>query len=532
MKVKQPITVIDLFAGPGGLSEGFSCFKNSENKHVFRIGLSIEKDFFAHKTLLLRSFFRQFQNNGQNVPEDYYHYLRGSINRRELFEKYPVEVSQAETETLLATLGDKYSEKIISDRIKNISALSNYNKRHWVLIGGPPCQAYSLAGRSRNKGNGNYKPEGDDHHYLYREYLKFISDHWPSVFVMENVKGLLSAKVKGECIFNKILHDLINPAKALKKLNSKDNYKYNIYSFTKSTQYGDINCKLNDFIVKSENYGIPQARHRVFLLGIREDLGYIVPPVLTQNIDQKTVFEAIYDLPKIRSGLSKEKDSAFKWQANIQGYLQKTRWLNSAKQDERGGHDVYKKLIAVLNNMTSPNNDKGGEYLRGIISVGFDDEWFLDKRIKGVCNYSSRGHIVKDLIRYLYASCFADIHGYSPTIKQFPKDIFPKHKNVIEALKGNNFADRFRVQVYNKPATTITSHISKDGHYYIHPDPFQCRSLTVREAARIQTFPDNYFFEGARTQQYKQVGNAVPPLLAKQIAGIVFNILAQSGLKN
>ena len=165
MKVKQPITVIDLFAGPGGLGEGFSSFKNSENKHVFKIGLSIEKDFLAHKTLLLRSFFRQFQNNSQNVPEDYYDYLRGSINRRELFEKYPVEVSQAENETLLATLGDKSSGKIISDRIKNISVLSNYNKKHWVLIGGPPCQAYSLAGRSRNKGNGNYKPEEDDRHY-------------------------------------------------------------------------------------------------------------------------------------------------------------------------------------------------------------------------------------------------------------------------------------------------------------------------------------------------------------------------------
>jgi DNA (cytosine-5)-methyltransferase 1 len=130
-----------------------------------------------------------------------------------------------------------------------------------------------------------------------------------------------------------------------------------------------------------------------------------------------------------------------------------------------------------------------------------------------------------DLQRYFFAACYAKVYKKSPKLGSFPKELLPAHQNVH--LNGDKviFDDRFRVQCAHEPSTTIVSHISKDGHYYIHPDPSQCRSLTVREAARLQTFPDDYFFTGPRTAQFHQVGNAVPPYLAYQIGQAIKNLI-------
>lgn len=165
-------------------------------------------------------------------------------------------------------------------------------------------------------------------------------------------------------------------------------------------------------------------------------------------------------------------------------------------------------------------------YVKGRPCVQHEGDWYEDERIGGFCNHGTRSHMRGDLHRYLFAAAYAACRGESPQLDCFPRKLLPAHRNVNDALETGKFADRFRVQVASKCSTTITSHISKDGHYYIHYDPQQCRSLTVREAARLQTFPDNYFFEGGRTSQYVQVGNAVPPLLARQIARSVAALLS------
>ena len=188
--------------------------------------------------------------------------------------------------------------------------------------------------------------------------------------------------------------------------------------------------------------------------------------------------------------------------------------------------DAMREALKSAARRVGAGLERGGEFVAGNISPDCHAAWFHDTRLGGVCNHAKRDHMRSDLQRYFFAAVFAREKGRSPLLEDFPPALLPAHKNVAAALKGRKFNDRFRVQLRDRPSTTVMSHISKDGHYFIHYEPAQCRSLTVREAARLQTFPDNYFFEGPRTEQYKQVGNAVPPLLARQIAEIVADLLA------
>lgn len=511
MSKLNKIPIIDLFAGPGGLGEGFMSLKNDEGQSVFDIKLSIEKDINAHKTLCFRSFYRQFVKNNKRVPEDYYIALRESdLSKREILieemlDRYD-EGAVARKEARLIELGsEKWTAKIVDGLIKE----QLNGAKDWVLIGGPPCQAYSNVGRSRVGGINK-----EDHRvYLYQEYLRIIKKHKPAVFVMENVKGLLSAKVDDEKVFDWMKRDL------------KVGKNYTIHSLVRPVE------KDTDFLIKSEKYGVPQMRHRVILLGISKDYNHL-DDYLEEN-KEVTLKSVIGNLPVVRSGLNRKFIVNHSFETYNNGKPKRlyenlvdssTSWL---KEMSKNIDQIKDWGELELNGLSDGPKEielgTGGEYLKASNLIPRNHvlkSWFIDKRLKGVMNHESRSHLTQDLMRYLFAGLYVEKYNRFPRLKDYArhsKDLLPDHANV----DSGKFTDRFRVQIPDKPATTVTSHISKDGHYFIHYDPSQCRSLTVREAARIQTFPDNYLFRGSRTAQYHQVGNAVPPYLAYQIAEIV-----------
>lgn len=515
------VPVVDLFAGPGGLGEGFSALDGGNR---FRIALSIEMDPTARATLMLRSFYRKFGKG--KAPTEYYSHVHGEIGRQELAARHPSEWEQADDEAWCAELGAAPA-RVVRDRVTR--ALGAYAAGgEFVLVGGPPCQAYSLVGRSRMRPvRGADDFDADHRHLLYREYLRILADHAPMAFVLENVKGLLSSRHRGEQIFNRIFKDLQRPGVALgdSRRNTRA-VEYELFSLGHPAQprlvAGDLDPA--DFVLRSEELGLPQARHRVIVLGVRRDLAERARSALCSlapGARVATVEEAIGDLPPLRSGLSRTPDSDGEW----------LRQVRSAARQLRGDRGLPRairaELASVQGDLVAPLAGRGSDYLPGRTPrPRYRPDWFADPRVHGVLNHETRGHIPLDLARYLFATVFARTSGRSPQLRDFPTELLPAHRNVDRALDGNLFSDRFRVQVADRPSTTITSHISKDGHYFIHYDPMQCRSLTVREAARLQTFPDNYFFEGPRTKQYIQVGNAVPPLLAIQIARVVSDVVA------
>jgi DNA (cytosine-5)-methyltransferase 1 len=510
--VHKAIPVIDLFAGPGGLCEGFSSVLDQDGNECFDVKVSVEKDPIAHLTLHLRALFRKLPKDKK--PEIYYQYIRGEISREEFLANPQIKAASdaASKEARCAELGVT-SPQIVDSWIQE--ALGD--QKNWVLIGGPPCQAYSLAGRSRMKNVDPKAFEKDKRHFLYTEYLRIIQQFAPSVFIMENVKGMLNSTHKGNSIFDRILSDLREPKKGL---------SYQIRSLVVSGS----SLQPSDYVIKSENFGIPQCRHRVILFGVRSDVAESTDELTTKpdvfllnrSSEKINVGMALAGMPPIRSRISKEEDSHKRW-INV---LEKTTTSFSTLPSS-----IRARLLPVVSEAiekAKQHESVGSKFLPADACQKSNmpkelREWLLDKRIGGAIQHESRSHMFSDLQRYMFAASYANSEGYSPTLQNFPKKLLPDHLNVDR--ESIPFSDRFRVQLKDEPARTVVAHIQKDGHYYIHHDPAQCRSLTVREAARLQTFPDNYYFEGNRTQQYGQVGNAVPPLLAHKIAKVIYKFV-------
>lgn len=411
---------LDLFAGAGGLSEGFIQAGYTPVAHV-------EMDTAACNTLKTRAAYHWLKAKG--TLDLYRQYLYGKIKRNDFYSYIPSEV-------LESVLNYEISNETISEIFKKVDHLLN-GKELDIIIGGPPCQAYSLAGRSRSE----TKMVGDKRNYLYRYYAEFLRKYRPQYFVFENVLGLLSAKDEdGTRHFDNMIS------------------LFKEYGY--STEYRPLNAS---------NYGVLQNRKRVILIGKRGDYSNFYPDI-PKEIFQSRVSELFGDLPVIHAGEGVITPVVTKHYSGT--YL----FISGIKECDRE---------EVTFHQARPNTNQDLEIYRIVV-----DAW-----------NKNRSRVV-----------YTDLPEHLKT-----------HKNT------SCFLDRFKVVAGNLScAQTVVAHISRDGHYYIHPDITQNRSITPREAARIQTFPDNYYFESvtgkpSRTLAYKQIGNAVPVRLSYNIAKTMMN---------
>ncbi|WP_308159415.1 DNA cytosine methyltransferase [Arthrobacter sp. ISL-65] len=477
--------IIDLFAGPGGLNEGFSSVRDENGAFVYNTLASFEMDSFACQTLRLRATYRELVRSGTDLGS-YFDYIQGkktwqSVLTGDFRDAY----FAAKTHVYQVELGADNRPEVDDFIEKQLGPESD--RGHWALIGGPPCQAYSLAGRSRRTGDDTFAL--DHKHFLYREYLHILGKFKPTIFVMENVKGLLSSKNGDSSMFQTILGDLAN---------LPGGTHYEIRSLVVDAEPSDL--EPSDFIIRAEEYGVPQKRHRVILLGVRSDIAPDLPRSVLKKADGAvTVRAALQTMPAVQAATSSRRPG-----------------------NDLDWEDVQAQALKEVRSSKPVN--KVDPVKSGVLAVDAYEAWINENAPEMTIQHEPRAHMVSDLARYRVMAELAGMLGKSPKYTDLPAALHPEHKNVGRE-GGTPFTDRFRVQVWDAPSTTVVSHISKDGHYYIHPDASQTRSFTVREAARLQSFPDNYFFEGPRTQQFHQVGNAVPPLLSKQIGEVVAEML-------
>lgn len=420
--MNDEITYIDLFAGAGGLSEGFIREGYLPIAHV-------EKDTNACLTLTTRLAYHHLV--AQNKLSVYHRYLKKEISRDELYSYLPEELKSTiiNQEISDATLASIFS--IIDNNLKN------YGKSKVdVVIGGPPCQAYSVVGRARIRDE--KKKNEDPRPFLFKLYVRFLQQYRPKIFVFENVPGILNAKDEDSCLF---IHHIEAEFR-----NAGYNIKYQI--------------------LNASNYGVLQNRNRVFIVGWQTSLNIDYPAFEHISFPNPQVWkDLLSDLPPLKAGQN--------WASNA--YL-----TSPTEYQQKFG--IRDKSDLLTWHIARPNNDNDLAIYKLAIEKWFNE----DKRL-----------------------LYTDV----PTRLR-------KQKN------QNSFLNRFSVVEGNKAAThTMVAHIAQDGHYYIHPDINQLRSITVREAARIQSFPDNYFFEGTRTYAFTQIGNAVPPLMGRAIAKKLLELL-------
>ena len=394
MASKKKYTFIDLFAGCGGLSEGFYRKRFEALAHV-------EIDKYACETLRRRMLYYGYDDADKKVIEH-----------------------------------DITDDDII-DRINEAIG----KKQVDIIIGGPPCQAYSTAGRVRDsKGM-----EKDPRNFLFESYVKILEYYQPKFFVFENVTGLFTAKVNGESIFKKVLN-------ALGKM-------YEVLD--------DPGILLHN----SADYGVPQIRKRVIIMGVRRDI---------DKVSVRDLYNSVI----------------------------KTHWNPDTPEEERRGRSKYITVEQAIGDLPAvePGNDASMEafnypcnntFLKRIGKPG----------VHPLMDHIARNHNSVDRERFTYM-----IHNHW-TFGQLRRTM-PQYEHEHARVFDNSYV----VQWWDLPSKTIIAHIHKDGFQFIHPDEAQARTLTVRVAARIQSFPDDFEFAGSRGEKYKQIGNAVPPLFAEALA--------------
>ena len=398
---------IDLFAGAGGLSEGFTSIGFNPIAHV-------EMNYDACQTLKTRAVYYYLKQHGK--LDEYKKYLCGKISKDELYDLVPEIV-------LKSVIHQTMSAENMPELFELIDALKTEQHIDQVdlIVGGPPCQAYSLVGRAVKSDN----MVGDPRNYLYKLYIEVLKKYTPTMFVFENVPGLLTA--------------------------NGGQYFEDMKKAFKAAGY-----TIDHAVLNAKSFDVLQDRRRVILIGWKKDLHYKYPSFVEKNSAYK-VADLLSDLPTIQSGESNNSYATKKFSA----YLETT--------------GIRKKDDILTWHVARPHISRDRKIYKEVITAWFKDK----KRIK-----------------------YTDL----------PEELCT-HRN------RTAFLDRFKVVASDLPTChTMMAHISKDGHYFIHPDIDQARSITVREAARIQSFPDDFYFEGSRTAAFTQVGNAVPPLMARGIA--------------